>query len=224
MSESGNLPSSTLVSCRQSTSGVDAAATSRSTRSMRRRTELMFQVVTVNSHGAAAWPIGAQPRSGRRQSSSSWSSERVADAHLSAVAAVIDRHGEGRGCRRASSPAPACRCPWPSPRGRRALRHAPRAFRLRLGDRLRIAHRQPARDLISQRDELGVRDRQERPGVACRQLAAGDRTLDAVRQLEKTQRVGDMAAALADRFGEVVLRVAELARSAAHSRPPPRSR
>ena len=51
-SSSGNLPSTHLISCRHSTSGL-CALTKRSTRSSRSRTELMFQVARRKRMGTA---------------------------------------------------------------------------------------------------------------------------------------------------------------------------
>ena len=58
----------------------------------------------------------------------------------------------------------------------------------------------------------------QRAGMPGRQFALGDIVLHLVRQLQQPQRVGDVAAALADDLGDVVLAYVELVDQRADSR------
>ena len=71
-----------------------------------------------------------------------------------------------------------------------------------------LAHVQPAiDDLLGQLFRIRLTDQHAR--VACRQLAGMNVGFDRVGEFQQPQCIGDMAAALADRFGDVVLAVAE---------------
>src|SRR5690349_895340 len=86
MSLSGNLPSSTFVSWRQSTSGA-RSFTKRATRSIRNRTELIFHVVIVNRMlGRSALEPAAEVVELIERG--------VADSQLSAFAAMVQRDSQ----------------------------------------------------------------------------------------------------------------------------------
>ena len=82
---------------------------------------------------------------------------------------------------------------------RLALRHA-----LFMRQRLGLAYVQPLLDDALRRGQrIGHAD--QGAGVACRQLAVGDKGLHLRRQLRQPHHVGDVAAALADFLGDVFL-------------------
>ena len=109
-----------------------------------------------------------------------------------------------RSRRTAASPAPAYRYPSPPAGGGPAAVGRP-ALRQRLG----LAHRKPVLDdPLGQPGRIGCRDQRAR--MAGRQRAVDQHVADHVRQLEQPQRVGDMAAALADDLAEIGLRIVVL--------------
>ncbi len=97
-------------------------------------------------------------------------------------------------------------CAWPPP-----TEPPPTGGALRPGDlhqRLDLAHGQVLlEDAAGER--LGVLAADQRAGVAGGELAGPDQGLHALGQLQQPQRVGEMAAALADGVGDVLLGVAE---------------
>ena len=90
--------------------------------------------------------------------------------------------------------------------GRGARRAATAAGTRRLRQRLGLADRQTAiKDLPRERGR--IRGVDQRARMAGREPSVGQQVAQLVRQLEQPQRIGDMAAALADDLAEIGLRV-----------------
>src|SRR5579871_1078236 len=126
----------------------------------------------------------------------------VLDVDRTAVIAVIDGDSKAKGIRRTLLHGDRVGFLF---RGRALVR----ALAVIADKSLHLPHVQPALDdLPCKLFRLWITD--QRPRMASGNLSRANGGLDELRELQKSQHVGDVAAALADHFGDLVLMIFEL--------------